>query len=199
MKSKKLLLIFVLICITIFFVFYYNFFILGNNINRSQDEIVDNIINKTNEYEANIDVKVISNKNENYYKMYQIVNDEKSIQIVDEPENIKGLEIENISNKLIIRNTKLNMEKIYDQYEFLLNNSLFLNVFIEDYKKNTSKIYEENDELIFEVKLDSSKSTYIKYKELHVDKISGVPRQLIIKDNTKKTCISIIYNDIKIK
>lgn len=199
MKSKKLLLIFVLICITIFFIFYYNFFILGNNINRSQDEIVDNIINKTNEYEANIDVKVISNKNENYYKMYQIVNDEKSIQIVDEPENIKGLEIENISNKLIIRNTKLNMEKIYDQYEFLLNNSLFLNVFIEDYKKNTSKIYEENDELIFEVKLDSSKSTYIKYKELHVDKISGVPRQLIIKDNTKKTCISIIYNDIKIK
>ena len=199
MKSKKLLLIFVLICITIFFIFYYNFFILGNNINRSQDEIVDNIINKTNEYEANIDVKVISNKNENDYKMYQIVNDEKSIQIVDEPENIKGLEIENISNKLIIRNTKLNMEKIYDQYEFLLNNSLFLNVFIEDYKKNTSKIYEENDELIFEVKLDSSKSTYIKYKELHVDKISGVPRQLIIKDNTKKTCISIIYNDIKIK
>ena len=199
MKSKKLLLIFVLICITIFFIFYYNFFILGNNINRSQDEIVDNIINKTNEYEANIDVKVISNKNENYYKMYQIVNDEKSIQIVDEPENIKGLEIENISNKLIIRNTKLNMEKIYDQYEFLLNNSLFLNVFIEDYKKNTSKIYEENDELIFEVKLDSSKSTYIKYKELHVDKILGVPRQLIIKDNTKKTCISIIYNDIKIK
>ena len=199
MKSKKLLLIFVLICITIFFVFYYNFFILGNNINRSQYEIVDNIINKTNEYEANIDVKVISNKNENYYKMYQIVNDEKSIQIVDGPENIKGLEIENISNKLIIRNTKLNMEKIYDQYEFLLNNSLFLNVFIEDYKKNTSKIYEENDELIFEVKLDSSKSTYIKYKELHVDKISGVPRQLIIKDNTKKTCISIIYNDIKIK
>ena len=149
MKSKKLLLIFVLICITIFFIFYYNFFILGNNINRSQDEIVDNIINKTNEYEANIDVKVISNKNENYYKMYQIVNDEKSIQIVDGPENIKGLEIENISNKLIIRNTKLNMEKIYDQYEFLLNNSLFLNVFIEDYKKNTSKIYEENDELIF--------------------------------------------------
>ena len=199
MKSKKLLLIFVLICITIFFVFYYNFFILGNNINRSQDEIVDNIINKTNEYEANIDVKVISNKNENYYKMYQIVDDEKSIQIVDGPENIKGLEIENISNKLIIRNTKLNMEKIYDQYEFLLNNSLFLNVFIEDYKKNTSKIYEENDELIFEVKLDSSKSTYIKYKELHVDKILGVPRQLIIKDNTKKTCISIIYNDIKIK
>ena len=135
MKSKKLLLIFVLICITFFFIFYYIFFILGNNINRSQDEIVDNIINKTNEYEANIDVKVISNKNENYYKMYQIVNDEKSIQIVDEPENIKGLEIENISNKLIIRNTKLNMEKIYDQYEFLLNNSLFLNVFIEDYKK----------------------------------------------------------------
>ncbi len=199
MKSKKLMLIFVSICITIFFIFYYNFFILGNNINRSQEEIVDNIINKVNEYEANIEVKVVSNKNENYYKMYQIVNNEKNVQIINEPENIKGLEIENISNKLIIRNTKLNMKKIYDQYEFLLNNSLFLNVFINDYKNNTSKVYIENDELIFEVELDSSKSTYIKYKELHVDKISGVPRQLIIKDNTKKTYISIIYNDIKIK
>lgn len=199
MKSKKLMFIFVFICITIFFVFYYNFFILGNNINRSQEEIVDNIMNKMNEYEANVEVKIVSNKNENYYKMYQIANSEKSMQIVNEPENIKGLEIENISNKLIIRNTKLDMEKIYDQYEFLLNNSLFLNVFINDYKNNTSKVYEENDELIFEVKLDSSKSTYIKYKELHVDKISGVPRKLIIKDNTKKTYISIIYNDIKIK
>lgn len=199
MKFKKIMFIFVPICITIFFIFYYNFFILGNNINRSQEEIVDNIINKISEYEANIEVKIISNKNENYYKMYQKVTNEKSVLIINEPDNIKGLEIENISNKLIVRNTKLNMQKIYEQYKFLLNNSLFLNVFINDYKTNTSKVYEENDELIFEVELDSNKSTYIKYKELHVDKITGIPRELIIKDNTKKTYISIKYNNIKIK
>lgn len=199
MKSKKLMFIFVLICITIFFIFYYNFFILGNNISISQEEIVDNIINRISEYEANVDVKVISNKNENYYKMYQKVDSEKNSLKVEEPSNISGLEIENIGNKLIVRNTKLNMEKIYEDYNFVLNNSLFLNVFINDYKTNKSKVYEENNELIFEVTLDSNKSTYIKYKELHVDKQTGVPIKLIIKDNIKKTSIIIIYNDIKIK
>lgn len=199
MKFKKLLFILVFICITIFFIFYYNFFILGNNINRSQDEIVDNIINDMIEYEANIEVKIISNKNENYYKMYQIVNSEKNLQIIDKPDNIRGLEIENVSDKLIIRNTKLDMEKVYNEYEFLLNNSLFLNVFVNDFKNNNSRIYEENTDLIFEVELDNTNNTYIKYKQLHVDKITGIPKQLIIKDNTKKTYISIIYNDIKIK
>lgn len=199
MKSKKLLFIFVFICITIFFIFYYNFFILGNNINRSQEEIVDNIINKMNEYEANIEVKVISNKNQNCYRMYQNVNSEKSILRINAPDNISGLVIENNKNKLIIRNTKLNMQKLYEDYEFVLNNSLFLDVFVEDYKNNNSKIYEENNEFILEINLENSKSTYVKYKELHVDKKTGKPKELIIRDNTKKVNISIIYNDIKIK
>ena len=30
----------------------------------------------------------------------------------------------------------------------VLNNSLFLNVFIEDYKNNTSKSYEDNNEIL---------------------------------------------------
>lgn len=197
MKSKKIMFIFVLICITVFFIFYYIFSILGNNKSRNQNEIVDDILNNIKKYEANISVTVNSNKNESYYTMRQEVEENNSKLIINAPENIKDMTIEINNNVLKITNTRINMEKIYNDYEFVLNNNLFLDTFIEDYKKNDSKVYEQNDEIILETKLNNN--TYVKFKELHLDKITGVPKELIIKDNTKRTCVSIIYNDIKIK
>ncbi len=171
MNLKKIMFIFVFICMIIFGIFYYNFFYLGNNIiSRSQEEIVDNILNDLSYYEADITVKVISNKNENYYNMYQIVDNEYSKCTINSPDSIKGLSIELGDGKLKISNAKLNMEKTYDNYELILNNSLFLNVFINDYKNNESKNYEENDYIVFSSKLNNNHSTYIKYKELYVDK-----------------------------
>lgn len=199
MKLKKLVFIFVLICIIVFSIFYYIFSCFGNNKNRNQNEIVDNILNEMREYEANIEVKVTSNKNENIYSMYQLYNENTSKMVINSPENIKDMEIELNNNVLKITNTKINMEKIYENYNLVLNNNLFLNVFLEDYKNNESSYYEENNEIILETKINSSNNTYIKFKELHLDKITGLPKELIMKDNTKKTCISIIYNDIKIK
>lgn len=197
MKAKKIMFIFVLICITVFFIFYYIFSVLGNNKSRNQNEIVDDILNNIKKYEANISVTVKSNKNESYYTMKQEVEGNNSKLIINTPENIKDMTIEINNNVLKITNTRINMEKIYNDYEFVLNNNLFLNTFIEDYKKNDSKAYEQKDEIILETKLNNN--TYVKFKELHLDKITGIPKELIIKDNTKKTCISIIYNDIKIK
>ncbi len=197
MKLKKIMFIFVLICITVFFIFYYIFSVLGNNKSRNQNKIVDNILNNIKQYEANISVTVKSNKNESYYTMKQEVTENNSKLIINTPENIKDMTIEINNNVLKITNTKINMEKIYNDYKFILNNNLFLNTFIQDYKKNDSKTYEQNNEIILETKLNNN--TYVKFKELHLDKITGIPKELIIKDNTKRTCISIIYNDIKIK
>lgn len=199
MKLKKLMFIFVLICIIVFSIFYYIFSYFGNNKNRNQKEIVDNILSEMKEYEANITVKVISNKNENIYSMYQLYDENTSKMVINSPENIKDMIIELNNNILKITNTKINMEKIYEDYDLVLNNNLFLNVFLEDYKNNDSNCYEENNEIILETKINSSNNTYIKFKELHLDKQTGLPKELIMKDNTKKTCISIIYNDIKIK
>jgi len=196
-KLKKNMFIFVLICITVFFVFYYIFCVLGNNKNRNQNEIVDDILINMKQYEADITVTVKSNKNENYYTMTQQESNNTSKLIINTPENIKNMTIETDNNILKITNTKINMEKIYNDYKFILNNNLFLNTFIEDYKKSDSKAYEQNDEIILETKLNNN--TYVKFKELHLDKITGNPKELIIKDNTQKTCIRIIYNDIKIK
>ena len=199
MNFKKLMFVFVFICISIFFIIYYIFSSFGNNKFRNQNEIVDNILNKFNNYEANILVTITTNKNENNYEMFQEVSEKNSKTIINSPENIKDMIIEINDNTLKITNTKINMEKIYEEYDGLLNNNLFLNKFAKDCENNNFKFYEKNEKIILETILNNNSSTYIKYKELYLDKKTNLPTELIMKDNTKKACIRIIYNDIKIK
>ena len=199
MNFKKLMFVFVFICISIFFIIYYIFSSFGNNKFRNQNEIVDNILNKFNNYEANILVTITTNKNENNYEMFQEVSEKNSKTIIKSPENIKDMIIEINDNTLKITNTKINMEKIYEEYDGILNNNLFLNKFAKDCENNNFKFYEKNEKIILETILNNNSSTYIKYKELYLDKKTNLPTELIMKDNTKKACIRIIYNDIKIK
>lgn len=199
MNFKKLMFVFVFICISIFFIIYYIFSSFGNNKFRNQNEIVDNILNKFNNYEANILVTITTNKNENNYEMFQEVSEKNSKTIIKSPENIKDMIIEINDNTLKITNTKINMEKIYEEYDGILNNDLFLNKFTKDCENNNFKFYEKNEKIILETILNNNSSTYIKYKELYLDKKTNLPTELIMKDNTKKACIRIIYNDIKIK
>lgn len=199
MNFKKLMFVFVFICISIFFIIYYIFSSFGNNKFRNQNEIVDNILNKFNNYEANILVTITTNKNENNYEMFQEVSEKNSKTIIKSPENIKDMIIEINDNTLKITNTKINMEKIYEEYDGILNNDLFLNKFTKDCENNNFKFYEKNEKIILETILNNNSSTYIKYKELCLDKKTNLPTELIMKDNTKKACIRIIYNDIKIK
>lgn len=197
MKNKKIVLIFAIICMLIFSFIYYIFSIFGNNKNRSQEEIVESLLNRICNYEANITVEVNSNKNQNIYSMYQEVKNNDSKLIIQSPEEIKDLVIENKDNTLKISNARLNMERIYEDYEPIVNNNMFLNIFSKECLENDLNYYQTDEELILELKLNNN--TYTKYKELHYDLKLDVPTELIIKDNTKKTTIRIIYNDIKIK
>lgn len=200
MKNLKYFIcIICLIIVITFLFFYYKNSKNGNNIvNKSQDKIIDYVLNDFKEYEAKVEVTVTSNKNENKYEIKQVVTKDSSIQEVIKPENIEGLKIELDGNDLKILNTRLQLEKIYNDYEVLLNNSLFLNVFIEDCDNNPPKVYKENEEIIFEIKLENA-STYVKHKKLYIDRKTGKPKKLEIKDNTKKTRTCIIYSDIEIK
>ena len=143
--NKRIMFVFGIICIIFFCGFYYIFFIYGNNNIRNQNEFVEDVFKKLEKYEANVDVEVISNKNENKYNMVQIVDGEYSKLIVNTPENVKGLEIEFKDENLKITNEKNNMEKVYENYKLLIKNSLFVNSFIEDYK-NYESIITENEE-----------------------------------------------------
>ena len=152
-----------------------------------------------NNYEANIEVTVKSNKNENKYEMNQIIKGNYSKQEIINPDNIKNLTIELEENKVKILNSKLNMEKVYENYECILNNSLFLNTFSNEFFNNNSKIYEEDEKIVIEIKLPNNSNTYIKYKYLYLDAESYEPEKLVIKDITQNPYISIIYKDIEIK
>lgn len=197
--NKKIVLIFAIICIIIFLIFYYIFCISGNNMIRNKKEFVEDILENLEKYEANIDVTITSNKNENKYNMKQVVEGKNSMLIINSPENVKGLEIEIKDDNLKITNKKTNMKKVYENYKSIINSSLFINSFIEEVKEFPTEIQENENEIVVKVDLGIKNNTYIKLKELYLDKGTGLPKKLIIKDNKQKINTSIIYNDIKIK
>ncbi|MBQ7411211.1 MAG: hypothetical protein IJW20_07515 [Clostridia bacterium] len=196
--KKKIVFIFAIICITVFLIFYYIFLRSGNNKFRNQNELLEDIFEKLESYEANVDVTIKSNKNENLYNMIQIVDEDYSKVILNSPENVKGLTLEIKDGNLIISNESANFIKEFKNYKSVVNNSLFLSSFIKDFENNESTIYEENGEILIEILLENE-NTYKKIKVLYLDKEKKLPKKLIIKDNTQNINTSIIYNDIKIK
>ncbi len=196
--TKKFVFIFAIICIIVFFIFYYISGEFGNNKFRKQNEFVEDIFEKLEKYEANIDVIIKSNKNENIYNMIQIVDKDYSKLILNSPKSINGLVLEINKDVLRISNRNIEMEKIFEKYKASNDNLLFLNTFIKEFNNNKSTIYEENGEILIELLLNND-NTYIKSKVLYLDKETKLPKRLIIKDNAQNINTSIIYNDIKIK
>lgn len=198
MHLKKILFIFVLICLVIFGFSYYIFLNNGNNKTINQDKIANKVLKRFKNYEATISTCVISNKNENYYEINQFVTEDSMKMIINLPDNLRGIIIENTGNSLKILNTTLNMEKVYENYGLLINNSLFLNTIENDIQQNGFSLEKKDDEIILKVELKDSGSTYVKYKELYLDDNYN-PKKMIVKDDTKNVRIRIIYTDIKFK
>ena len=200
-KLKKIV-IFVILFFIIFSIFYYKNFLFGNNIskNRSNNKTED-ILNQMRNYYAEINVTVSSNKTQNSYEITQEVKDDYSMQEVKKGESIEGVKIEQNQGQLKVSNSKLNLEKVYENYHDLLNNSLFLNTFVADYENqaNDAKCSEENGELIFEVKLNNNQNTYIQYKKLYVNTENLKPTKLEVKSHSQKETICIIYNNIELR
>ena len=89
--------------------------------NNSQ-EIIENILNISS-YEAIINVKVISNKNENNYIIKQKYNSNNfNSQEVIEPKNIEGTKIIKKENKLTIQNSRLNLSTVFENYQYISSN-----------------------------------------------------------------------------
>ena len=87
---------------------------------------------------------------------------------------------------------------MYENYDLVTNDYLFLNSFSKDYleSKDTS-LEEKNNELIIRLKVENS-NKYIKYKELYVNKDTGIPIKMIIKDSDKQVIACIEYINIEI-
>ena len=202
MKNKRILFIF-FICILAILLFFvisnYKKINLGNNIiSDSSEKITTNILNMSS-FTATANVSINSNKNSNEYTIKQEYRKGFSMQEIVSDGDIKGVKIINEDGKIKIFNMKLNQEKIYDRYEHFLNSSLFLSTFIEDFKKDeSSKFTEDDNNIILEAKSSNPKNRYICNKKLYIDKKSKKPTKIEIKDITEKGTIYILYSDIEL-
>ena len=194
---KKMIIIIILITIFLAIFFYITKskkIKIGNN--SSSQEIIENILNISS-YESIIDVEVNSNKNVNRYVIKQkYIAPDISEQELLEPENIQGIKIKKTGNELKVENTKLNISKIYNDYPYMVDNCMDLNTFIEIYKQNDEKDYEEkNNEII--LRIENKENPYTKFRILYINKETGNPIRMEIKDNSKKTLIYILYKEVK--
>ena len=110
----------------------------NNNLNKTLEEVEDYILN-IKSYTATIEVTVNSNKNSNKYLIKQSHQEENDEQEVIEPGNISGVKITYKDSSLKVENSKLNLEKIYNNYPYIESNILWLNSFIEEYKFYTKR------------------------------------------------------------
>ena len=197
--KRKYLIFLILIFFIIFFIFYYKNFLNGNNtFKKSNEEIIENILNENLSYKSEAQVTIYSNKNENTY----IINQEETkkyskLEVVSKGD-ISGLILEYKENKMILKNTELNLEKIFDNYKELSGNYLFLKTFVKEYLESENcQILEDEENIIIKISLLEF-NKYIKYKELYIDKKTGLPNKLIIKNSDKQIKVCIIYNNIEI-
>ena len=199
-KKRKLVigLILIIMIILIFFIsIYYKNKITGNNINIKNNEDIIAYVKNIKNYKANLDVTIYSNKNETKYKIYQEVNNDKSIQIVKEPKEIENLTIEKENNQVRIKNTNLNLEKIYTDYSEYLSNLLCLDSIVKQIQNENIRV--EEQENIVVLKLENyEKNTYGKYIEIYFNKETKKIEKIEIKDKNQKTRICILYTDIEI-
>ena len=164
---------------------------IGNN--TSSQEIVDNILNISS-YETVIEVEVNSNKNSNKYKLKQQYEGENmSVQEVLEPSNIEGTKITKKGNQLKLENTKLQLSSVMENYEYLSNNCLDLSSFIKEYKEDSNANWKEENNTI-----QMKCTTNEREKKLEIDKTTGNPTKMEIKDINKKTSIYILYTEVNL-
>ena len=192
------LIIIIIICICTFVFVKKDYKLFSKASYEDEISIDDNILN-INSYTAKIEVEITSNKNKNKYILeqeYKSPNIAKQVAI--EPSNIEGLLIENDGSNIKISNTKLNLTKIYENYNYITNNHLFLNTFIEDYKNsNESKIEENENEIILKTTIKDNNKYFVN-KNLYIDKKSNKISKMKIKDLNQNVIVYIVYNEITI-
>ena len=197
---KKKIIISISILISLFLIILcVKFSNFGNN-NINQDSVKD--IFNMQEYEAEIEATITSNKNENKYKIKEqyTKSEEKATQEVLEPEDLKGVKIIKQGAKITLENTQLNLSKIFEECNGIVESDMNLLTFIKNYKENTqqSSMEEKNKEIILKTKSNSN-NKHLENKVLYIDKTTGKPTKMEIKDTNKKTIVYIVYNKVEIK
>ena len=192
---KNFLIILIIIFVLIFFLqLAYKTVRIGNNIDKSTDDLIEYILNLSS-YEAKLEVTVNSNKTTNKYVLEQYyLEPNYSKQIVLEPTNLENMETIYDGNKLEIKNSNLGLSKIYEKYNYLNENLLWLNFFLDNCKENYYTVKENNEEIILETNIEKYNYRGI----LYINKKSSKPIKIEILDNNKQSKVYIEYKEIKL-
>lgn len=206
-KKSLIILICIILAITIISVYFINKnnkifnknFNIGNNITSKSIQEIEQYILNISSYEAKAEVMIESNKNINKYVLKQEYNNSGKIeQIVLEPSNIEGLTISYNEGNLAINNTKLNLQTVYNNYKYVVDNNLWLNSFIKDYRESNNKSISENSDYIVMTVDISDSNNYGKIKILYINKTTGNPEKMLIQDKNQKNMVYILYSEIRI-
>ncbi len=206
-KKSLIILICIILAITIISVYFINKnnkifnknFNIGNNITSKSIQEIEQYILNISSYEAKAEVMIESNKNINKYVLKQEYNNSGKIeQIVLEPSNIEDLTISYNEGNLTINNTKLNLQTVYNNYKYVVDNNLWLNSFIKDYRESNNKSISENSDYIVMTVDISDSNNYGKIKILYINKTTGNPEKMLIQDKNQKNMVYILYSEIRI-
>ena len=91
----------------------------------------------------------------------------------------------------------MDLETTFQNYQYIVENRLWLDSFIEDFKTlENKKTSSDQNEIILEVKRENM--PYNIYKKLYIDKKTRKPIKLIVQDINQKTLVYILYTEITI-
>ena len=174
----------------------------GNTSNSgSIDEIESNLC-QISYYQATIEVTVQSNKNTNTYTLKQEYEKQGEQEIAKQevllPENLKGVQIIKKQNQLEVKNTTLNLSKIYEKYQDMTKNDLWLDDFLEEYQESVSKQRSEEENVVI-FQIDPNTNPYQNQKRLYVSKETGKPQKLVVEDMNQKNKVYILYKEIEMR
>ena len=198
-NKRFIIVISILLVVVLISFFTYKFMENGNTtFNKSEEKIIENILNM-NSYKATMAIEIETNKNKTKYVVKQSLTEEnKSIQEIIEPSNIAGVITEYDGKNLKISNNKLDLSTTFENYQYVVDNNLWLNSFLKDYRESkNSKCSNQNNEIILEVK-NEDRNKYNIYKKLYIDVETGKPIKMIVQDINQKTLVYILYTEIEI-
>ncbi len=192
MRSIVIILISIMILICFFYMknkIFMNEFkneSLGNNI--SSQDIINNVLN-IGSYNLVANVRIVSNKNENYYKIEQTyIKNELNKQKILEPKEIEGITIENINGEVIMENAKLELRVSFEELTNFKENIIDLSTFIHEYTNSNVMNFIESEEEIILINQDN---------KLYISKTTGLPVRLEIYDTNKNLITDILYDKVE--
>ncbi len=196
--KRKIFIVCMIFLFLISCVFGYKFFITGNNKNIDNIGEINDFILQIKNYDVEANVTIYSNKNSNTYNLKQRKVEDYQIQEINDNEG-NGLIIENDNNKVTIKNTKLSVEEVFENYNEVAKNDVGFDSFIENYENSDDVEITENEKyyIVF-VKIKNSRNKYIENKTLYIDKTENRPEKIEIKDVNNKETIIIEYTKFQI-